>query len=108
MWYAPSPSYYEPPEPPSWDREEFRVLDDEFIVIFTYEGNEEEEEILSKSEIEATYEVIDEYKEDGLKKIEIYEAIQDYGIALGKCEDDYYEEEVGEVYDGKLLYSESF
>lgn len=108
MWYAPPASYYEPPEEPSWDREEWRVLDDEYFVVFTYEDNKQEEEILSKSEIEETYEIIEEYKEDGLKEIEIYEAIQDYGICFGKHEDDYYEEEINEVYEGELLHSEKF
>ena len=106
--YNPPASYYEPPEEPSWDREEWRILDDEFYVVFTYENDKKEVEILSKSEIEETYEVIDEYKEDGLKEIEIYEAIQDYGICFGKHEDDYYEEEINEVYEGKLLHSEEF
>lgn len=108
MWYSPPASYYEPPEEPSYDRTEWRILDDEFFVAFTYDNDKTEWEVLSKSEIEATYEVIDEYKEDGLKEIEIYEAIQDYGICYGKHEDDYYEEETGDTYEGELLHSEKF
>lgn len=105
--YNPPASYYEPPEPPSYDKEEARVIDNEFFVIFTYDNGNQYEEILDKREIEETYEVIEEYKEDGLKKIEIYEAVKDFGIIWDRWDDDY-EEEISEVYSGELLYSEEF
>lgn len=111
MYYAeynPPASYYEPPEPPSYDKEEARILNDEYLVVFTYENDNQEEEILSESEIKETYEVIEEYKEDGLKQIEIFEAVQDFGIFYGRHEDDYYEEEISDIYSGDLLHSKEF
>lgn len=106
--YNPPASYYEPPEPPSWSREEIRVLDDAFLLILTFDNNIEVEEIVSESDIRETYKYIDEHKEDGLTKMEVYEMAQEFGIYYGKCEDDYYEEEIGEEYSGDLLYSEEF
>ena len=108
MWYSPPASYYEPPEEPNWDKEESRAFDDLFFLVLTYDGEAGDEEIVDRDDLQFTYNCIEELKEDGLTKMEVYEAAQDFGICYGKHEDDYYEEEISDMYSGGLLYSEEF
>ena len=106
--YNPPASYYEPPEPPSYDREEARVIDDVFFLVLAFDGEEDDEGIEYRDSLEVFYKDIESYKEDGLTKMEVYEAVQDFGICYGKHEDDYYEEEISDMYRGDILYSEEF
>lgn len=82
-------------------------MDDNFLTVYTYDNGEVIEEYEDKRGLGLVYNSFDEFKEDGIIKLEVYEMWQEIGVCYGKCEDDYYEEVIDEV-EGDLIFSKEF
>ena len=92
---------------PSYDHIYEEVADDTFESVCYYSDGDIIREYDNRRTLGLVYEDIEDMKEEGLVKFEVYEVVKLIGENYGKHENDIYFETI-EEYSGKLLYSEEF
>lgn len=100
--------FLEPDDEFEYDNTFVNVVEGEYEVVYTYDdGDTTIDEETAKGLHDFYTLELDQLKEEGLVKFEVYEIVEEIGAMYGKHEDDY-EEEVIERSRGDLLYSEEF